>query len=85
MNDSQLLEDVKSFLRVTWNEDDIYISSLIESAKEYMYGATGKEYEGNDNIEILCLKFLVNQWYHGQVERVPNGVQSMLTHIEYKK
>lgn len=39
----ELLQEVKNHLRITWNEEDGHIESLIERAKSYFKSVTGAE------------------------------------------
>lgn len=78
-----ILEDVKLYLRVDGVDSDPIILELIETAKEYIFETTGKEYAGS-NIEKLCIKLLAQHWFDGYENDIPHGVDSMLTHIEYK-
>ncbi len=79
----ELLESVKLHLRVDGVDSDPILLELIETAKEYIFETTGKEYKSSE-IENLCIKLLVEHWYDGTDRDVPHGIQSMLTHIEYK-
>lgn len=38
-----LLNDVKNHLRITWNEEDAHITSLIDRAKAYFKSVTGAD------------------------------------------
>lgn len=77
-----LLESVKSHIRVDGSEYDLIILELIETAKEYIFESTGREYAESE-IENLCIKLLVKHWFDGGDRDLPHGINSMLTHIEY--
>lgn len=41
--ETALLQEVKNHLRITWNEEDVHITGLIERAKSYFKSITGGE------------------------------------------
>lgn len=43
MSMSTLLEEVKEHLRITWNEEDAHLTSMIDRAKSYFQTVTGAE------------------------------------------
>ena len=80
----ELLDSVKLYLRMDdIDHDDLLLTELIETAKEYICDSTGVSFSGTA-IEKLCVKLLVGYWFDGHEKDVPYGIQSMLTHIEYK-
>lgn len=67
------LKEVKEYLRVDIEEDDMLIQTLISAAVEYLKNATGKEYsdkEANYELEKIYLKLLIAYWYEN---RTPAG------------
>ncbi|WP_130806515.1 head-tail connector protein [Senegalia massiliensis] len=54
-----LLEDVKNHLRVTWDDEDVEITKLIERAKKYIDRLIGVslDYEVEDTPKILLLNY----------------------------
>lgn len=78
-----MLDSVKDFLRVYDSHNDFIISELIETAKELVEESSGKPY-GDSALENMCIKLLVRHWFDNDTDEVPYGVQTMLTHIEYR-
>lgn len=39
----ELLQEVKNHLRITWNEEDAYVVSLIDRSKSYFESVTGSK------------------------------------------
>lgn len=82
MNDAQLLKDVKDYLRVDGNEQDLNLTGLITAAKDYIQGATGKDFTFSP-MEVLCVKLLLIHWFDKQVKTIPHGVDSLLMKLQY--
>lgn len=83
-----ILDEVKEWLRVDFDDDNDMINSLIEDAKDYIYNATGKEFDVDKRMHKRCLIFLVTQWYEnreptGKVDKMPFALESMLVQIQY--
>lgn len=57
------LEEIKNYLRVDYEDDDIFITTLIETAEEYLYNATGNRYSSTNKLAVLYCKTLVYEWY----------------------
>lgn len=77
------VEEVKNYLRVDLEEDDMLIESLMEAAEAYLKNATGKEYpeedsEGNKpgyKLEKVYLNLLIAYWYENR-SAAPKGKMS---------
>lgn len=89
--------EVKNYLRVDYDEDDILIQDLIESAEDYLYNATGKKFtEKNKLAKRYCLA-LVYDWYKDKgmniratknttvSEKVKYTLQSILLQLKFCK
>ncbi len=81
MDDTQLLQEVKDYLRIDGSENDLILVPLIMAGKDFIKGATGKEFSFQP-LEITCLKMLMLHWYDSELKTIPFGVQSILRHIE---
>lgn len=66
------IQEVKEYLRIDIDEDDLLLQSLITAAIEYLKNATGKEYLNSETenyeLEKIYLKLLIAHWYE---ERTP--------------
>lgn len=89
--------EVKNYLRVDYDEDDILIQDLIESAEDYLCNATGKKFtEKNKLAKRYCLA-LVYDWYKDKgmniratknttvSEKVKYTLQSILLQLKFCK
>lgn len=80
------LEDMKKYLRVDGSDEDDLITSLIESAEQYIINTTGKTNNGSA-LYLLCEKIFVAHWYEnrgivGEEIELPQAGQALLTHIK---
>ncbi|WP_370852263.1 head-tail connector protein [Megasphaera elsdenii] len=85
------LEDIKNYARIDADiaDDDALLESLIEAAKRYIETNTGKEYQEDDPVMLLCLRILVVHWYtnrsavsKGSIQKYPHSLSDILKHIE---
>lgn len=70
INDVDLLEHVKEYLRIDGDHDDDIVGLLIDSAKEYMKNA-GVEEQVNP-LYKLAITMLVTHWYENRLQ-TPEG------------
>lgn len=56
------LEEVKEYLKIDYDDEDLLLTSLIEVAEQYLYNATGKKFNKNVLAKLYC-KVLVYEWY----------------------
>lgn len=57
------LDDVKSFLRISFEDDDDYINSLITMSKQLIEEQTGVEYSENDEVYNMAILQAVAHFY----------------------
>lgn len=81
-----MLEEVKEYLRVT--EDDEQIKGLIVAAQAYLKNAGATE--DNDNaLYVLAVKILVTHWYENRLpvgkvtEEIAYSLRHILTQLKY--
>lgn len=81
---TQLLEDVKHFLRVDFSEDDNEISGLIITAQEYLKNA-GCVVDYNNFLFVLALKMLVSKWYEDKevIDKSNYSLNAIITQLIY--
>ena len=76
-------EDVKNYLRVDFNDDDMLISVMIDTAKQYISDAVGK-FDGNNPKHNMILLAVVahlyeNRMFQGQSSgKITRIISSML-------
>ena len=85
------LENAKKYLRVDYDEDDDFITTLILTAEEYLFNATGIRYTEKSNIAVLYCSILIYDWYNNRefvtAKKVSDKVRftltSMMTQLKY--
>ena len=77
------LEDIKTYLRVDYEDDDNLITALILASEEYLFNATGIKYTKESNIAALYCKILIYDWYTNRQlatdKKISNQVRFTLT------
>lgn len=63
---AELLEEIKSYLKVQHDIEDDLITNFIEFSKEYIQQKTGVEYNENDLIFKDCLRLMVAYRYYNR-------------------
>ncbi|WP_338631346.1 head-tail connector protein [Clostridium baratii] len=57
------LEEVKGYLRIDYDDDDMLINDLILTAESYLYNATGVHYDSSNHLAKLYCRVLIYEWY----------------------
>lgn len=63
---TELLQEIKLYLKVSHDIEDELIKSFIETSKEYIQQKTGVEYSENDLIYKDCLRLMVAYRYYNR-------------------
>lgn len=87
------LDEVKSFLKVDYEDDDALLTGLIKASEQYLKNATGKTFEETNELAKLYRLVLINEWYSrrefieaekkGVSEKVRFTLQSILLQLEF--
>lgn len=84
------LEEIKNYLKVDTDEDDLLIQGLIEGASQFLVNATGKtEYKGSEKIADTFIMLLVAEWYENReytgklTNRIKPIITSMIMQLKY--
>ena len=82
------LTNLKSFLRIDFNDDDAYITSLIDISKDYIKEQTGVKYTYKDSVYNQAVFLMVQHFYDNKtimtekaVNEIPYTLTSMIHHI----
>lgn len=82
------LDEVKEWLRIDTDADDVTLQTLIFVAEKYLFNATGKTFDTNNHeARLLCL-VLIADWYEnreliGKDSNVRYAIRSLLTQLQY--
>ena len=65
------LTEIKDYLRVDHNDEDVLLMSLLAAAESYIKQTTGKTLKGTaaintDELYNLCVKLMVAHWYENR-------------------
>ncbi|EOU1904105.1 head-tail connector protein [Clostridium perfringens] len=82
----ELLDEVKDFLNVEDNDEDMLISSLIKAAEAYLANAGATKPVNNENIELynIAIKMVVGSMYENNKSEKPSyclSIQSIITQL----
>lgn len=75
------LAEVKSFLRIDFDDDDGMLESLMKVADEYLTGAIGKTYNKEAERAKLLALIVVQDLYdsRGMIEKVSGTVRKLIS------
>lgn len=85
------ISEVKDYLKVDIQDDDLLIGSLINLSEEVIKNITGKEFDSTNEIAKNVAKMLIAMWYEnrGNVNpsnnpnELPFGVHMLLMQLSY--
>lgn len=80
-----MTEEVKEFLRIDGEEDDVFLSSLISASKEKLKNATGFPVDEEKELHKLAIKISVSQLYEDRLgkEKSSFGLEEIITQMKY--
>ncbi len=71
------LSDVKKYLRIDFDNDNDYISDLIEMSKSYIKEQTGKEYTAGNRVYEQAILLMVAGFYDNRTPFSEKAVDEM--------
>jgi uncharacterized phage protein (predicted DNA packaging) len=85
------LDDVKSWLRVDYDDDDADIQTLIDAAESYLFNATGVSFDSTNPLATLYCRVLIKDWYDDRdlmqdakcSDKVRFTLQSIMMQLQY--
>ncbi|QLY82236.1 head-tail connector protein [Clostridium intestinale] len=60
------IPQVKSWLKIDFDEDNEDIQMLIDAAELYLKNATEKDYDSTNPLAVLYCRVLVTDWYENR-------------------
>ncbi|MED5042397.1 head-tail connector protein [Geobacillus stearothermophilus] len=77
------LDEVKTWLRVDFTDDDALLTTLISAAEQYLKNATGITYDSTNHLAKLFCMTLIADWYENRemVGRASDQVRPILQSI----
>ncbi|MEK4606546.1 head-tail connector protein [Geobacillus sp. FSL W8-1251] len=83
------LDEVKTWLRVDFTDDDALLTTLISAAEQYLKNATGIAYDSTNHLAKLFCMTLISEWYENRemvgkaTDQTRPIIQSILTQLTY--
>lgn len=83
------LEEVKLYLRISDNGEDVLLQSLVKAAENYLYNATGNTFDSTNELAKLFCLVLISDWYENREytgkasEKVRFTLESILAQLKY--
>ena len=85
------IDEVKAFLKVDYDDEDLTIQSLITASEMYLKNASGKEFTSENKLAVLYCKVLINEWYNNRElmakqsvsDKIRFTLQSILLQLQY--
>lgn len=82
------IEDIKQYLRLDDDSDDLLLDGLIFAAKNYMSNAGVQEKNEENDLYDLCIKLLVSHWYEnrevtGTTNKLAFSLESIIVQLKY--
>jgi len=87
------LSEIKSYLRVDFNDDDALLTGLMTGAEDYIKNTTGKKFEEDSAgkepaLYVLAVQMLVGHWYSNRgvasdkpVNDLPYSLTAIVNHL----
>lgn len=85
------LNEVKSYLRIDFDDDDNDLQDLIDCAEAYLQNATNKTFDSTNKLAKLYCKALIGDWYDDRAlmesrktsEKVKFTLSSIMLQLQY--
>lgn len=81
-----MLQELKDYLKITWDSEDNYLQSIIARGKEYLKDLTGTEidFEGEGQPKSLLLDYC-RYYYNNAIEYFEDNFQKQIVRLQYKE
>lgn len=84
------LEDLKLYLRVDSDDEDLDLAPMLEAAQQYLKNA-GVNIDQDNKLVDLCIKILVSHWYENRgivnvgvtTEKLDYTIDNIITQLKY--
>ncbi|EPY2286131.1 head-tail connector protein [Clostridium sporogenes] len=78
------VKEVKEYLKIDGDEEDIYLEILIKAAEEFIFNGTGKIFDSNNKLAKIVALFLIGDMHENRTmttEKVGAKVREIVTMI----
>ncbi len=80
-----MLEELKSYLKITWDEEDLLLTNLLNDAKEYLNELCGVELDYTNINNKSLVKDYVRYAYNNNLEWFEINFTSKLLRLQLKE
>ena len=86
-----MLDELKKYLRIDWDDEDTFLTSLLDLSKDYIEKATGKTFDENNPKHKLAAYLFCSHQYENRnpvvstnTKTLEYSLQSLLFQIEWE-
>lgn len=81
-----MLQEVKEYLKITWDNEDAYLQNIISRGKEYLQDLTGTQldFEGEGQSKSLLLDYC-RYYYNNAIEYFEENFKQELLRLQLKE
>lgn len=81
-----MLEELKDYLKITWDDEDGYLQNIISRGKEYLKDLTGTEidFDNEGPAKSLLLDYC-RYYYNNSVEYFLENFRNDIVRLQYKE
>lgn len=86
-----MLTDIKDYLRIYFDDDDKFLTELIELAKKRIKAITGVEFSDTDELYKQCVRFYVEFYYNNRTSiaeknyvKIPYTLECLMSEIQMR-
>lgn len=81
-----MLQELKDYLKITWDNEDDYLKNIINRGKEYLQDLTGTEldFEGEGQPKSLLLDYC-RYYYNNAIEYFEENFKQELLRLQLKE
>lgn len=81
-----MLQELKDYLKITWDNEDDYLQSIINRGQEYLKDLTGTEIEfDNEGPAKSLLLDYCRYYYNNAVEYFIENFRNDIVRLQYKE
>lgn len=81
-----MLQELKDYLKITWNSEDNYLQNIISRGEEYLKNLTGSEldFDGEGQPKSLLLDYC-RYYYNNAVEYFEENFQQQIVRLQFEE
>ena len=79
-----MLEDIKDYLKITWDNEDSYLEKVIAMGQEHLKGLTGTELKfETPGLDYSLLKDYCRYYYNNAIEYFEENFKDQIVRLQY--